>query len=83
MLHQHAAFLADSTTGWGFGLMALIGLVALGYVAFIIAAFVSILVANIDGGMKIVWLIFALCAPFIGSLCWFLVGRRTSYSRTT
>jgi hypothetical protein len=28
--------------------------------------------------MKLVWLIFILVAPFIGSLLWFIVGKRAA-----
>ncbi|WP_031464981.1 PLD nuclease N-terminal domain-containing protein [Sciscionella sediminilitoris] len=76
MLATHTTVLADSVSGLGFGLAIFLTLIALAYVVFIVAAFVSIIFSNIDGGMKIVWLIFALCAPFLGSLCWFLIGRR-------
>ncbi|HEY2059948.1 MAG TPA: PLDc N-terminal domain-containing protein [Amycolatopsis sp.] len=28
--------------------------------------------------MKLVWVVFAFCAPFLGPLLWFLVGRKQS-----
>lgn len=76
MSYQHTTVLADAASSSALGLFVVAGLLALAYVVFIISAFVSILCARMDGGMKLVWLIFALCAPFIGSLCWFLIGRK-------
>ncbi|HEY2059886.1 MAG TPA: PLD nuclease N-terminal domain-containing protein [Amycolatopsis sp.] len=45
-------------------------------VVFFIAALVSILGSGLTGGMKLVWVVFAFCAPFLGPLLWFLVGRK-------
>jgi uncharacterized RDD family membrane protein YckC len=45
---------------------------------FFIAALVSILGSGLTGGMKLVWIVFAFCAPFLGPLLWFLVGRKQS-----
>ncbi|MDT8911897.1 PLDc N-terminal domain-containing protein [Amycolatopsis sp. PS_44_ISF1] len=45
-------------------------------VAFFIAALVGILGSELTGGMKLVWTVFAFCAPFLGPLLWFLVGRK-------
>jgi hypothetical protein len=47
-------------------------------VIFFIAALVSILGSGLTGGMKLVWVVFAFCAPFLGPLLWFLVGRKQS-----
>jgi hydrogenase-4 membrane subunit HyfE len=40
-----------------------------------VAALVSVLRSRLSGGMKLVWVVFAFCAPFLGSLLWFLIGR--------
>ncbi len=53
-----------------------IGLVVLAYFAFFIGALVSVLRSDQSGGMKLVWVIFAFCAPFLGPLLWFTIGRR-------
>lgn len=52
--------------------------VVLGFVAFFLGALVSILRSPLAGGMKLVWVIFAFCAPFLGCALWFLVGRRSA-----
>ncbi|MFD9339522.1 PLD nuclease N-terminal domain-containing protein [Streptomyces sp. NPDC060028] len=61
--------------------IALVGVVAaagIAYVAFFVAALVSIARSGLTGGMKLGWIVFAFVAPFLGSLLWFLVGRRDS-----
>nr|WP_285758785.1 PLD nuclease N-terminal domain-containing protein [Nocardiopsis ansamitocini] len=45
-------------------------------IGLIIAALISILGSRVSGGMKVVWIIFIICAPLIGALLWFLIGRR-------
>ncbi|WP_328603647.1 PLDc N-terminal domain-containing protein [Amycolatopsis sp. NBC_00345] len=45
---------------------------------FFIAALVGIVGSGLTGGMKLVWVVFAFCAPFLGPLLWFLVGRKQS-----
>ncbi|MEU4670277.1 PLD nuclease N-terminal domain-containing protein [Amycolatopsis sp. NPDC023774] len=47
-------------------------------VVFFLAALVSVLGSPLRGGMKLVWVVFAFCAPFLGPLLWFLVGRRSA-----
>ncbi|AFR08988.1 MULTISPECIES: PLDc N-terminal domain-containing protein [Nocardiopsis] len=59
-------------------------LVVLGFLAvvgLVVAAVFSILFSQLDGGMKIVWLILVILAPVIGALLWFLIGRSRSRSR--
>ncbi|KPC60675.1 PLD nuclease N-terminal domain-containing protein [Streptomyces chattanoogensis] len=41
----------------------------------------SIVRSDLTGGMKLVWLVFALMAPFLGSLLWFFIGRRDAQRR--
>ncbi|KIZ15783.1 PLD nuclease N-terminal domain-containing protein [Streptomyces natalensis] len=50
---------------------------AVASVVLFVGALVSILRARMDGGMKLVWVVFAFVAPFLGSLLWFLIGRRS------
>jgi ABC-type transport system involved in multi-copper enzyme maturation permease subunit len=45
----------------------------------IIGALISTLASPLTGGMKLVWIIFIFIAPFIGSICWFLIGKRNAY----
>jgi hypothetical protein len=61
---------------WGPVAAAVLVIAALGYVVFFLAALISILGSRQSGGMKLVWIIFAFCAPFLGPVLWFLVGRR-------
>jgi Phospholipase_D-nuclease N-terminal len=61
---------------WGPVVAAVLVIAMLGYVIFFLAALVSILGSRQSGGMKLVWIIFAFCAPFLGPVLWFLVGRK-------
>jgi len=61
---------------WSWLLLGLTGAVVLAFVVLFLSALVSILGSRLTGGMKLVWVIFAFCAPFLGSLLWFAVGRR-------
>ena len=61
---------------WIFGAVELAVLAA--YVLLVIGAFFSALFSAASGGMKLVWIIFIVIAPFIGSLLWFLVGKRNA-----
>ncbi|MFI7101380.1 PLD nuclease N-terminal domain-containing protein [Streptomyces sp. NPDC050161] len=60
---------------------ALLVLVLLCYVAFVIGALVGIVRSRLTGGMKAAWVVFTCVAPFLGSLVWFLVGRRDAARR--
>jgi cation transporter-like permease len=55
--------------------IAMMGVILLPLI-FFIAALVSIVGSGLTGGMKLVWVVFAFCAPFLGPLLWFLVGRK-------
>lgn len=76
-LIAHATTSTDQT--WGFlGSAALIaGLVA--YFLLVVGAFFSALFSPASGGMKLVWIVFIVIAPFIGSLLWFMVGKRNAH----
>ncbi|MFL1380948.1 MULTISPECIES: PLD nuclease N-terminal domain-containing protein [unclassified Nocardiopsis] len=50
-------------------------LVSVAAIVFVVAAVISIIASRTDGAMKVVWLVFVVIAPFIGSILWFLVGR--------
>jgi phospholipase D-like protein len=62
--------------GWGTTAAIGTGLAVVAYLVFFIGALISILGSAQSGGMKLIWIIFAFCAPFLGPLLWFLVGRR-------
>lgn len=55
--------------------------VALGVLASFFGALLSIVRSDLTGGMKLVWLVFALMAPLLGCLLWFLVGRHNTQRR--
>ncbi|MDA2809130.1 PLDc N-terminal domain-containing protein [Nocardiopsis sp. RSe5-2] len=62
----------------GIALILVAGLAVLAYFVLIIAAFLGSLTSRLDVGMKLVWAIFIICAPFLGAVCWFLIGRRSA-----
>lgn len=78
-----ANLLADSSPEslFGIGLAVLLVAGLLAVVALVVAAVFSILFARVDGGMKIVWLVFVVIAPVIGALLWFLIGRSRTQPR--
>ncbi|WP_150460364.1 PLDc N-terminal domain-containing protein [Nesterenkonia ebinurensis] len=54
-------------------------LIGLAYIAFAIAAILSILNSrSYTSGLKALWVLAVLAFPFLGSLVWFLVGRNSS-----
>jgi|tagenome__1003787_1003787.scaffolds.fasta_scaffold10364781_1 hypothetical protein len=70
------AAVQDPQQIWGPVVAAVLVIAMLAYVIFFLAALVSILGSRQSGGMKLVWIIFAFCAPFVGPVLWFLVGRK-------
>ncbi|MFJ3926247.1 PLDc N-terminal domain-containing protein [Streptomyces sp. NPDC090022] len=80
LAHQmtHAA-----TSEKAIGFVAMGGVVAVGiaYAVLFVAALVSIAGSRLSGGLKLGWIVFACVAPFLGSLIWFLVGRRDARRR--
>jgi hypothetical protein len=51
-------------------------LLVVGCVAFVVGALVSVLRSRLPGGMKLVWCVLVVVAPFLGSLLWFAIGRK-------
>lgn len=74
--------LAAQGEPWSWVFAGGIGLVALGLVALFVGALVSVLRADMSGSMKVVWVVFAFCAPFLGPVLWFLVGKKDVDRRT-
>jgi 4-amino-4-deoxy-L-arabinose transferase-like glycosyltransferase len=74
-LNTFANALQDNQEVWGPVVVIALGLAVLAYVVFFLTALFSILGSRQSGGMKLVWVVFAFCAPFLGPLLWFLVGR--------
>lgn len=66
---------AGSTGAFHLGLAALATLPLLAFVVLFIASLVSIIASSQELGMKVVWVVLVLIAPFIGSVLWFLIGR--------
>lgn len=54
-----------------------------GLVVLTIGALISILRAPIGGGMKVLWAVLIIAAPFLGSLVWFVAGRRDAGRRAS
>ncbi|MGW7680347.1 PLDc N-terminal domain-containing protein [Kribbella sp. NPDC054772] len=71
---------ASSTTDQTFGVVgaALLVGILIAYVLLVVGAFFSALFSSATAGMKLVWIVFIVMAPFIGSLLWFMVGKRNS-----
>ncbi|MBB4685075.1 PLDc N-terminal domain-containing protein [Amycolatopsis jiangsuensis] len=77
------AALADSMieatdVGSYLGAGLIVALVAVPLV-FFIAALVSVLGSPLGCGVKLLWIVFAFCAPLLGPLLWFLLGKRSAY----
>ncbi|MFC7328142.1 PLDc N-terminal domain-containing protein [Marinactinospora rubrisoli] len=75
MFALDAALLSDAGQYGGVAVLVLAGVAVLAYCLFIIAAFIGSLTSRLEFGMKLVWAVFIICAPFLGALCWFLIGR--------
>ncbi|MEW2290972.1 PLD nuclease N-terminal domain-containing protein [Streptomyces sp. NPDC047841] len=76
-VHQMSVAAGNGQVGsWLAGAVVIIALLA--YVALVVGALISIATSGVTGGMKVMWFVFVVVAPFIGSLLWFLVGRRDS-----
>ncbi|WP_243792944.1 PLD nuclease N-terminal domain-containing protein [Saccharopolyspora gloriosae] len=76
LIAQHSALAAstgEQAAAWVFTGGAL--LVVAAFAALFIAALISILGSGLSGGMKLVWIVLAFMAPFLGSLLWFVFGR--------
>ncbi|HEY3472919.1 MAG TPA: PLD nuclease N-terminal domain-containing protein [Amycolatopsis sp.] len=74
-----AALVQGHEQTWSWLVLGLTAAVVLAFAVLFLAALISILGSRLTGGMKLVWVIFAFCAPFLGSLLWFAVGRRDAY----
>lgn len=73
------AVLADTVhTGLQFAAIAGISVLVAFPVLLFIGALVSVLGSPLGAGMKFVWVVFAFCAPFLGPMLWFLVGKRSA-----
>ncbi len=66
----------DQTFGAAGAALLIAALIA--YTLLVIGAFFSALFSPATAGMKLVWIIFIVVAPFVGSLLWFLVGKRNA-----
>ena len=63
--------------------VAVVGLVALAiaYVLIAVVAVLSVITSDQSLGMKAVWFLLIWAMPLIGSVLWFLVGRREQRAR--
>ncbi|MFI5666294.1 PLD nuclease N-terminal domain-containing protein [Streptomyces sp. NPDC051704] len=64
------------------GAMAIALAAALAALLLTVAALVSVLRSSHCNAAKILWLAIVLVAPFLGSLAWFVLGRRGTEVRT-
>ncbi|VVJ22407.1 Uncharacterised protein [Amycolatopsis camponoti] len=71
-----AALIEGHEQTWSWLALGLTGAVVLAFLGLFLGALISILGSRLTGGMKLVWVVFAFCAPFLGSLLWFVFGRR-------
>ncbi|MEU1570075.1 PLD nuclease N-terminal domain-containing protein [Streptomyces collinus] len=81
LVHHHMTLAA---TGTEVGVAVVNGVLILGALACLvlfISTLVSIIRSSLTVGMKLIWMIFAFIAPFIGSLCWFVIGRKDARRR--
>jgi hypothetical protein len=62
---------------------ALVALLVVAFAALFIGALVSVLRSALSGGMKLVWIVFVVIAPFLGSLLWFLIGKANARPRAS
>lgn len=69
---------SGTETALGWVAILLMVVVALAFLALFIGALVSILRSPLEGGMKLVWIVFAFIAPFLGSLLWFVIGKKSA-----
>ena len=70
--------LAAKDNGWNLVGATVLAAFALGFLLLFLTALVGVLRSPLPTGMKLVWVAFALCAPFLGSALWFALGRRTT-----
>lgn len=71
-----AAMDPDTQKIWGVSAAVVIGIAAVAYVIFFVAALISILGSRQGCGAKLLWIVVAFAAPFLGPLLWFVVGRK-------
>lgn len=59
--------------------MSLIALVVLAQVVLFISALASILASTrYTAGGKLLWVVVVLCLPFLGTIAWWIAGRRAA-----
>lgn len=84
LVAQTAELAANDSTGGLIGSGILVGaalLLVIGQVVLFIAALVSVLRSPLTGAMKLVWVVVAFIAPFLGPVLWFVIGRRDARNR--
>ncbi|MFJ3234679.1 PLD nuclease N-terminal domain-containing protein [Streptomyces sp. NPDC086787] len=72
---QHTLLAAHSAHANTLIAAAVIVLPILLHATLFVGALISISRSGLGGGMRLVWTVFALVAPFLGSLLWFAFGR--------
>ena len=74
-LVPHSVEVTTSTTSTGMGILVV--LLSLAYLALFISALVSIAKSpSYTTGVKALWMLACFITPFIGSIVWFIWGRK-------
>ncbi|MFE9373071.1 PLD nuclease N-terminal domain-containing protein [Streptomyces sp. NPDC006711] len=73
---SHLTALAADVQNISRPLAVLVPFIILVAIALYVSALISIISSRAGNGMKFAWIIFCFIAPVVGSLLWFLVGRR-------
>lgn len=77
MTEHHLSLAQQAGTHYAVG--GVLALFLLAYVVLFVRALLSVLRSPHSGGMKLVWCVVILAAPFLGSLAWFVIGRSDAY----
>ncbi|MEU3964787.1 PLD nuclease N-terminal domain-containing protein [Streptomyces buecherae] len=76
MPHERLLEIAAERQGGDYLMTLLAVIIILVAAGVYISALISIIASSAAKGVKLVWIVFAFIAPVIGSVLWFLVGRR-------
>ncbi|MCI3934708.1 PLD nuclease N-terminal domain-containing protein [Streptomyces sp. AN091965] len=75
-MSERLTTIAMDSQGGGAWTAAVVLILIVAAAGLYVCTLMDILTSSAGKGMKAVWIVFAFIAPFIGSVLWFLVGRR-------
>jgi len=75
MRHVTASGFASLSEPWASVVIGVIAIVAIAWIAVLVAVAKSILRSRMDTGMKVVWIVLIMTTHLLGVVLWFLVGR--------